>query len=84
MDIFFMYVLYSTLLHLPPLRFRCVFGGCWDRTQDSCDLDAIAPSHPRKKKCVFMALEHSNSRSTLLETLPFQIKKILNKQASAL
>jgi hypothetical protein len=33
---FVMYVLYSTLLHLPPLRFHCV-GGCWDRTQDSCD-----------------------------------------------
>jgi hypothetical protein len=32
----FFYVLYSTLLHLPPLRFRCV-GGCWDRTQDCCD-----------------------------------------------
>jgi hypothetical protein len=30
-------VLYSTLLHLPPLRFHCV-GGCWDRTQDRCDL----------------------------------------------
>jgi hypothetical protein len=28
--------LYLTLLHLPPLRFRCV-GGCWDRTQDCCD-----------------------------------------------
>ncbi len=25
---FFVYVLYSTLLHLPPLRFHCV-GGCW-------------------------------------------------------
>jgi hypothetical protein len=25
-------VCYSTLLHLPPLRFYCV-GGCWDRTQ---------------------------------------------------
>jgi hypothetical protein len=31
----FFYVLYSTLLHLPPLRFHCV-GGCWDRTQDCC------------------------------------------------
>ena len=31
---FFMYVLYSTLFYLPPLRFHCV-GGCWDRTQDS-------------------------------------------------
>ena len=25
----FLYALYSTLLHLPPLRFHCV-GGCWD------------------------------------------------------
>ncbi len=31
-----LYVLYSTLLHLPPLRFHCV-GGCWDRTLDCCD-----------------------------------------------
>jgi hypothetical protein len=30
------YVLYSTLFHLPALRFHCV-GGCWDRTQDSCN-----------------------------------------------
>ncbi len=29
---FFMYVICSTLLILPPLRFHC-----WDRTQDSCD-----------------------------------------------
>jgi hypothetical protein len=33
---------YSTLGHLPPLRFHCV-GGCWDRTQPVCstvgDLD---------------------------------------------
>ncbi len=34
--IFSFYVRYSTLLHLPPLRFDCVLG-CWDRTQDSCD-----------------------------------------------
>ncbi len=34
--IFSFYVRYSTQLHLPPLRFHCV-GGCWDRTQDSCD-----------------------------------------------
>jgi hypothetical protein len=36
---FFSSVLYSTLLHLPPLRFHgfhCV-GECWDRTPDSCD-----------------------------------------------
>jgi hypothetical protein len=29
------FVLYSTLLHLPPLRFHCA-DGCWDRTQDRC------------------------------------------------
>jgi hypothetical protein len=34
--IFSFYVRYSTLLHLPPLRFHCV-GGCRDRTWDSCD-----------------------------------------------
>ncbi len=34
--VFSFYVRYSTLLHLPPLRFHCV-GGCWDRTKDSCD-----------------------------------------------
>jgi len=32
----FFFVLYSTLLHLPPLRFHCA-DGCWDRTQDSCN-----------------------------------------------
>ncbi len=33
---FFFYVMYPTLLHLPPHRFHCV-GGCWDQTQDCCD-----------------------------------------------
>ncbi len=33
--IIILYVLYSTVLLLPPLRFHCV-GGFWDRTQDSC------------------------------------------------
>jgi len=37
---FFMYILYSTLLYLPPLRFHCV-GGCWGRTQDTCDFGYI-------------------------------------------
>jgi hypothetical protein len=46
-------VIYSTLLHLPPFRFHCV-GGCWDLTQDSCDLGLAvrhfnhsARSHPQ-------------------------------------
>ncbi len=34
-NVYFFYVLYSILLHLPPLRFHCV-GGCWDRTQECC------------------------------------------------
>ncbi len=28
--IFYFYVLFSTMHHLPPIRFHC-FGGCWDR-----------------------------------------------------
>ncbi len=35
-DFFIFFVLYSTLLHLPPLRFHCA-DGCWDRTQDRCN-----------------------------------------------
>jgi hypothetical protein len=31
----FLYVVYSTLLRLPALRFHCV-GRCWDGTQDCC------------------------------------------------
>jgi hypothetical protein len=30
------YILYSALLHLPPLRFHCA-DGCRDRTQDRCN-----------------------------------------------
>ncbi len=30
---FLFYVRYTTLLHLPPLRFHCV-GGCWDRNKN--------------------------------------------------
>ncbi len=33
---FFFFVLYSALLHLPPLRFHCA-DRCWDRTQDRCN-----------------------------------------------
>jgi hypothetical protein len=36
-DFFFiLFVQYSALLHLPPLRFHCA-DGCWDRTQDRCN-----------------------------------------------
>ncbi len=30
------FLLYPTLLHLPPLRFHCA-DGCWDRTRDCCN-----------------------------------------------
>jgi hypothetical protein len=36
-DFSIFFVLYSTLLHLPHLRFHCA-DGCWDRTQDRCNL----------------------------------------------
>jgi hypothetical protein len=43
------------VLHTPPLRFHCV-GGCWDRTQESCDYgigcqrrsNHSARSHPQR------------------------------------
>jgi hypothetical protein len=34
-------VLYSTLLHLLPLRFHCV-EGCWDRTLQDCSTLSLA------------------------------------------
>ncbi len=33
---FLFFLLYSALLHLPPLRFHCA-DGCWDRTKDRCN-----------------------------------------------
>jgi hypothetical protein len=36
---------YSTLLHLPPLRFCCV-RGCWDRTQDCLRFQHRQPDAP--------------------------------------
>ncbi len=35
-DFFILFVLYSTLLHMQPLRFHCA-DGCWGRTQDRCN-----------------------------------------------
>ncbi len=35
-DFVYFFVLYSALLHLPPLRFHYA-DGCWDRTQDRCN-----------------------------------------------
>ncbi len=51
--------LYSTLLHLPLLRFICA-GGCWDQNQDCCDfcidsqmfIHNSALSHPQINQLV--------------------------------
>ncbi len=44
--VFSFYVRYSTLPHLPPLRFHCV-GRSWDWTQDSCDYGIGCLFHTR-------------------------------------
>jgi hypothetical protein len=43
-------LLYSTLLHLPPLRLHCV-GGCSDRIHDRCDF-GILEVDEIKKYCI--------------------------------
>jgi hypothetical protein len=43
---------FFSLLQLPPLRFHCV-GGCWDQTQDRCDIrcsNHSNRSHPPLEK----------------------------------
>jgi hypothetical protein len=39
--LFYPYILYSTLLHMPPLRFHCG-DGCWDRTRRTVATGALA------------------------------------------
>jgi hypothetical protein len=67
-NICYVRVLYSTLLHLPTLRFHCV-GRCRDRTEDCCDfgsdaltirLDLIysARSHPPRLDLIHPDLMH--------------------------
>ncbi len=54
-------VLYSTLLHLPPLRFHCV-GRCCDRTQDSFDYGAaLAVSRSYVNMYIFKVFSKSSS-----------------------
>ncbi len=65
-------VLYSTLLHLPSLRYHCV-GGRWDRTQD-CSASALAVghcnlsarSHPRNKFLIRKHLSEYRSYGSVL------------------
>ncbi len=74
-DLLDFYVLDSTLLHLPPLRFNCV-GGCWDRTQDCCDFgigvrrsDHSSRSHYLE---IFLVLMRWRERTTMFwEPAPF-------------
>jgi hypothetical protein len=48
---FFLFVHYSALLHLPPLRFHCA-DGCWDRTQDRCTIYVCDASHSLPFTCI--------------------------------
>ncbi len=49
------YVRYSTLIHLPTLRFHCV-GGCWGRTQDCSDFGICSQTLARSHPFVFISL----------------------------
>ncbi len=51
-----LYVRYSTLLPLPPLRFHCV-GGCRDLTQNCCDfaLTARRSNHSARSHLIHMS-----------------------------
>ncbi len=60
-DFFYFYVRYSTLLHLPPLRFHCV-EECWDGTQDRWTLELTA------RRSNHSARSHPLSRLGLIPT----------------
>jgi hypothetical protein len=49
---FFKNVFYSTLLHVPPLRFYCV-GICWDLTQTSQKISKWAVLSKEKQAHTF-------------------------------
>jgi hypothetical protein len=58
---------YSTLLHLPSLRFHCV-EGCWDQTQDCCDfaLTARCSNHLAISHLQWLYLIHLGNISSIL------------------
>jgi hypothetical protein len=63
--IFSFYVRYSTLLHLPLLRFHCV-GGCWDRTQECCDVvDSQLTTRPDLMYDICTVLRPGKARLTV-------------------
>ncbi len=45
------------MIHLPPFRFHCV-GGCWDRTQDSCDCGIGCQTYSNSTYVKSELLEH--------------------------
>ncbi len=71
------YVRYSTLLHLPPLRFHCV-GGFWDRTQgllrrwhwqpDALTMHSISQKNNKKSLFRFTSLLGSKSFSDFVSS----------------
>jgi hypothetical protein len=61
----FFYVLYSTLLHLPPLRFH---GGCWDRIQNFS-----IPDPGTASKNLSIVTQKIISKLSEIEFLPIRI-----------
>jgi hypothetical protein len=64
-------VIFSTLIHLPPLRIHCV-GGCWDRTQDCCDF-----SFDSQKLSSVLVRSHPILLDLIIETSKGHAKHIL-------
>jgi hypothetical protein len=69
------YVLCSTLLHLPPLRFHCV-AGSWDGTRDCCNFgigsqrsNHLARSHPQPARSHTRSAISSTTRLDLIHAL---------------
>jgi hypothetical protein len=62
-NIFF--VLYSTLLHLPPLRFHCA-EGCWDRSSNPGPLQLVHWQTDAKTTRLDLTNKHSHQKKTIL------------------
>jgi hypothetical protein len=78
----FFCVLYSTLLHLPSLRFHCV-GGCWDRIQDCCDFGIGSQTH-RQQPFGVIGIEFCQLSSTFKEYCILERPTLLNCLSSDL
>jgi hypothetical protein len=96
---FFFFIRYSTLLHLPPLRFHCD-GGCCDQTQDCCsfgiDSQTLCSNHsasfPTQNKLFTIKLsvwpyeQGQKSKNCFFQTtfFPFGFNVLFNAQIKIL